>query len=195
MGMRRERLLGFGAVCGLALLVATGIAAAQAEGNPQAPPPDTNAGLGRQVSLSPSEQLAESDIFLNRMDSARQIVRRLLEQARAQRDVVKTLCLNDKLNQIDVAIRSARERRQSLELAAKRNDADLSSHEFTILTVLRQRVEQLTAEANQCIGKEIDVLGESAVTTTIDPTIPDDPAFYPPSVIIHEPPPSASLIK
>ncbi|UQA58258.1 hypothetical protein [Polyangium aurulentum] len=196
--MRRERLLGFGAVCGLALLVATGIAAAQADTPQQAPPPppDTNAGLGRQVTLSPNEQLTQTNIFLTRMDNARLIVRRLLEQARTQRDVVKTLCLNDKLNQIDVAIRSARERKQSLELAAKRSDTDLSTHEFTILTVLRQRVEQLSAEANQCIGKEVDVLGESAaVTTTIDPTIPDEKADHRPPTVIIEPPPSASLIK
>jgi hypothetical protein len=196
--MRRERLLGFGAVCGFAMLVATGIAAAQADSPQQAPPPppDTNAGLGRQVTLSPNEQLAQSQTFLARMDSARLIVRRLLEQARTQRDVVKTLCLNDKLNQIDVAIRSARERKQSLELAAKRSDADLSTHEFTILGVLRQRVEQLSAEANQCIGKEVDVLGESAaVTTTIDPGIPDEKADHRPPLVVIEPPPSASLIK
>lgn len=192
--MRRERFIGFVAVCGLALLVGHGIAAAQADGA-SPPPPDTNAGLQRQVTLSPAEQLSQADTFLNRMENARGVVRKLLEQARAQRDVVKTLCLNDKLNQIDVAIRSARERRQNLELASKRNDVDLSSHEFTILTVLRQRVEQLSAEANQCIGKEIDVLGESAVTTTIDPTIPEEPAYYPPLVVIIEPPPSASLLK
>ena len=35
-----------------------------------------------------------------------------------------------------------------------RKDSDLASHEFTILTVLRQRVEQLGCEANQCIGEE-----------------------------------------
>ncbi len=90
---------------------------------------------------------------------------------------MKTLCLNDKLNQIDVAIRSARERRRGLELAVNRRDADLSNHEFTILTVLRQRTEQLTAEANQCIGQEAGFIGDSAVTATIDPNLPkDDPS-------------------
>ena len=107
-------------------------------------------------------------------------MRRQLETARAQRDVVKTLCLNDKLNQIDVAIRSARERRQALELAANRKDADLANHEFTILTVLRQRADQLTAEANQCIGQEAGFVGDSAVTSTIDPNLPqEDPSEYP----------------
>lgn len=192
--MQRERMLGFGALCALSLLVAAGIASAQAQGTPSAPP-DTNAGLQRQVTLTPAQQLQETDTYLARMESARSVVRRLLEEARSQRDVVKTLCLNDKLNQIDVTLRSARERRQSLDLAVKRDDADLSSHEFTILGVLRQRVEQLTAEANQCIGKDADILGETSTVTQIDPGIPDDPAFYPPPIIIQEPPPSASVIK
>ena len=88
------------------------------------------------------------------MEQASGNVRRQLEAARAARDVVKTLCLNDKLSQIDVATRSAKDRRQSLQLAIGRNDSELGNHEFTILTVLRQRTEQLTAEANQCIGEE-----------------------------------------
>jgi hypothetical protein len=181
----------FSAVVGLAMLIGHGVASAQAQTAP--PPTDASGGLSRQVNLTPAEQLQQSDGFLARMEGARATVRRQLEQARAARDVVKTLCLNDKLNQIDVAIRSARERRQALELAANRKDADLSNHEFTILTVLRQRVDQLTAEANQCIGQEAGFVGESAVTTTVDPNLPqEDPSEYPDSDVITEPPACSS---
>lgn len=193
--MRRDSIVGFGAVLGLALLVGHGVASAQAQNAPQQPP-DAGAGLSRQVNLSPAEQLAQADGSLSRMESSRSTVRRQLESARAQRDVVKTLCLNDKLNQIDVAIRSARERRQALELAANRKDADLSNHEFTILTVLRQRVDQLTAEANQCIGQEAGFVGESAVQATIDPNLPqEDPSQYPSTDVIVEPPACSSCFK
>src|SRR5271155_1200348 len=147
--MRHQRILGFTAVTAFALLIGHGIAAAQAQGAP-AVVPDATAGLTRQVNLTPAEELAQSEAFLTRMDASRTGVRRQLETARAQRDVVKTLCLNDKLNQLDVAIRSARERRQSLDAAAHRSDGDLANHEFTILRVLRDRSDQLTAEANQC---------------------------------------------
>lgn len=192
--MRRDSIVGFGAVLGLALLVGHGVASAQAQNAPQQP--DAGAGLSRQVNLSPAEQVAQSEGALTRMEGSRSTVRRQLEQARAQRDVVKTLCLNDKLNQIDVAIRSARERKQALELAANRKDADLSNHEFTILTVLRQRVDQLTAEANQCIGQEAGFVGESAVQATIDPNLPqEDPSQYPPADVIVEPPACSSCFK
>jgi hypothetical protein len=196
--MRRQRILGFSAVAAFALLIGHGIAAAQAQGTQQQPAPDAVAGLTRQVNLSPKDELIQAESFLMRMDASRTAVRRQLETARAQRDVVKTLCLNDKLNQLDVAIRSARERKQSLEAAATRNDVDLANHEFTILSVLRQRADQLTAEANQCIGQEAGFVGDSAVSATIDPNIPkDQPVSWeqPGGDVIVEPPACASCTK
>jgi hypothetical protein len=148
-------------------------------------------GFQRKTQLSPQEQLAESDRMLVRMEQAAAGVRKMLQQARESKDVVKTLCLNDKLSQIDVAIRSARDRKTSLQAAATRNDQELTNHEFTILTVLRQRAEQLTAEANQCIGEEAAFIGDTRVVTTVDPTLPNsDDTQYPPTdpTLISGPP-------
>lgn len=192
--MRRERMLGFSAIFALSLLVVHGVASAQAELGQPAPAP-VDLGLQQKVALSPAEQASEAQEALARMDSSRSAVRRMLEEARAQRDVVKTLCLDDKLNQIDVALRNARDRKTAIDGAVQRNDADLASHEFTVLGVLRQRSEQLMAEANLCIGKEAEVLGEAAVIPTVDPSIADEPAYYPPGIIIIEPPPTGSVIK
>jgi uncharacterized protein YqeY len=215
--MRRDRVLRFSAITALSVVLAYSVADAQPQPMmpqpmPQQPmmqqpmqqqpmqqqpmmqqptpmPPDASAGFSRQVTLSPAEQLAATEQYILRMDAARLQIRRMLETARSQRDVVKTLCLNDKLNQMDVALRSARERRQALERAATRKDTDLANHEFTILNVLRQRTDQLTAEANLCIGKEVEDVGANAVTSTVDPGIPrEDPSEYPNSTVIVEPP-------
>ena len=142
---------------------------------------DAQVGFQRRQQLSLTEQVAQADLFISRMEGAANGVRKQLQRAREQRDVVKTLCLNDKLSQADVAIRSAKDRKVSLQAAVARNDAELSNHEFTILTVLRQRAEQLTAEANQCIGEEAAFIGETKVSTQIDPTLPpsDDTQFPP----------------
>jgi len=157
---------------------------------------ETSVGLQRQVNLTPQEQLAQADTFIARMGVTGSNIRRMLEQARAQRDVVKTLCLNDKLNQVDVATRSGQDRRAQLEQAANRKDTDLANHEFTILTVLRQRVEQLGAEANQCIGEEAVMFGETKVVTTIDTNLPtEDSSSYPENPIVSSPPPCSSCIK
>jgi hypothetical protein len=172
-----------------------GAADAQTTATP-APTSDTAVGMQRQVTLTPKEQLAQADVFIARMNVTATNVRHLLEQARATRDVVKTLCLNDKLNQVDVAGRSAHDRRISLDQAVQRSDADLANHEFTILTVLRQRVEQLSAEANQCIGEEAVLYGETKIVTTVDPNLPhEDPSSYPDNPIISVPPPCASCTK
>lgn len=167
---------------------------AQQGGAPAGGSADAQVGFQRKTQLSPKEQLDEAAKHLARMDQAASAVRRQLGDARKQRDVVKTLCLNDKLSQIDVAIRSAKERKASLEAAASRNDSELSNHEFTIVTVLRQRAEQLTAEANQCIGEESAFVGDTKVTTTVDPTIPQEETLYPPTdpTLVSSPPQCSS---
>lgn len=161
---------------------------------PGAPAGEGSVGFQRKTSLTPQEQLGESAKHLTRMEQAAAGVRKMLAEARKQRDVVKTLCLNDKLSQVDVAIRSGRDRRSQLQAAVKRNDAELASHEFTILTVLRQRSEQLVAEANQCIGEEAAFVGDTRTSVIIDPSIPPDETPYPdtdPTLVI-EPPPCTS---
>jgi hypothetical protein len=113
-------------------------------------------------------------------------------EAREKRDVVKTLCLNDKLTQLNVAVTSATERRDALAAAAKRGDADLANHEFTIMSVLRQRADQLGTEANQCIGEEVGVVGQSSVTVDIEDLPEEDPSEYPNVGVVVEPPACSS---
>src|SRR5690606_29991535 len=112
-------------------------------------------------------------------------VRQQLTLARQERDVVKVLCLNDKLNQINVALASANDRQRALEAMIQGKNNDGAKHEHTIIVVLRSRVDTLVAEANQCIGEELGYLGETAVSIDIDPEIPDtDPADFPQEPII-----------
>ncbi len=160
----------------LGVVIAASVPAiAQTAASTPAAASDAQVGFQRKAQLSPQQQVAEGLNQLSSMEQAAGSIRRQLSDARAQRDVVKTLCLNDKLSQVDVAIRSAKDRQQSLQLAAGRNDSELSTHEFTIMTVLRQRGEQLTAEANQCIGEEGTVIGETSSKVTVDPSLPPDP--------------------
>ena len=104
-----------------------GAGAQPGQGTPSTPPAADGSGtvgFQRKTSLNPQEQLAESAKHLARMEQAAGGVRKMLEEARKQRDVVKTLCLNDKLSQVDVAIRSGRDRRTQLTAAVNRNDAE-----------------------------------------------------------------------
>lgn len=153
------------------VLGVSGSATAQSDG---VAPAGANAQVGfeRRAQLSTKDELLQADLILNKMDQSSGSVRRQLERARTARDVVKSLCLNDKLSQIDVAGRTAKDRLSALQSAVQRGDVELSNHEFTIMTVLRQRAEQLVAEANQCLGEEVAFVGQTQVTTEENPNIP-----------------------
>lgn len=182
-----------GAVAAAALL---GAAYAQ-EGAAEPPAADpASADMQREVQLSPEEMSAEAEKILSGMDLAAKNVRKMLAKAREERDVVKALCLDDKLTQIDVTRRSAGERSDALQQAVARQDRELATHEYTILVVLKERVEQLSAEANQCIGVEAGFVGETKVTVDIDPNLPaDDPSEYPENPIITVPPGCVSCVQ
>jgi hypothetical protein len=150
---------------------------------------DMAADAQRQAQLSPQQQVEQGKVVVAKIAVAAATTRRMLEQARAQRDVVKTLCLNDKLNQLDVASRSASERQAALEAAAGKNDGALANHEFIILTVLKQRAEQISSESNQCVGQETEFWGKTEVSTTTDPGLPkEDPSKHPDVEFISLPP-------
>ncbi len=175
-----------GLTIGVTLVAAMGIAVAQQA----APPPPPLEVSGQQdVALSPQQMLTEAKAYLPAMDRGANAVRQQLAVAREQKDVVKTLCLNDKLNQIDLAIRTATDRVEGLGAAVSQNDVDRSRHQFTVVQVLRDRVNTLVSEANQCIGEETGFVEESAVTVEIDDSIPDeDPSEFPADPILSGPP-------
>ena len=190
--MRIGASLRWVAVTAFVLAAAGPATAQQPAGTAAVPAPDAQVGFERRQQLSPQEELAQADQAIGRMDQASNAVRHQLEAARQARDVVKTLCLNDKLSQIDVAARSGRDRQAALQSAVQRNDVELANHEFAILTVLRQRAEQLSAEANQCIGEEVAFVGQTEVHTEINPNLPsEDTTPYPPIEIppVVVPPP------
>jgi hypothetical protein len=129
------------------------------------------------------------------MEAAADNIARMLREARKKKDVVKMLCLDDKLNQMNVAARSATDRVASIEAAVKSGNAERARHDDAVLDALSARATELTAEANQCIGEETGVVGGSTLEVTVDPDIPkEDTATPRPPVLISTPPVAASPI-
>jgi len=190
-----------GKVRGLSALIAVisllGAASAQESTSPPTTPSQEPGDVNQ---LTPAQMVAAAKALLPAMDKSAAVVRRQLTLAREQKDVVKALCLNDKLNQIDLAIRTATDRVSGLEAAANASDAERSRHQYTVVLVLNERVNTLVSEANQCIGEETGFVGESVVTVEVE-GVPDvDPSEHPtvavtnqpPVVTIPEPPPPVS---
>ena len=154
-----------GASIGALLSAVYGVADAQTS----KPNADTSAGMQRQVNLSPQEQLDQADAFVARMDVTGGSVRRMLETARAQRDVVKTLCLNDKLNQIDVAMRSAQDRRGALE---KRRFAKTRISRATSSRSSQCFVSESNSSVRKPISASVKRRGSSVRPKSRPPSIP-----------------------
>jgi hypothetical protein len=133
---------------------------------------------------TPAQMVAAAKAALPAMDSSAQVVRRQLTLAREQKDVVKSLCLNDKVNQIDLAIRTATDRVGGLESAANANDLERARHQYTVVQVLKDRVSTLVSEANQCIGEETGFVGESTVTVEVEGVPNTDPSEFPTSPVV-----------
>jgi hypothetical protein len=142
--------------------------------------------------LSPAERLDRAKSFVDAIERSAQSIQRQLQSARKDRDVVRVLCLNDKLNQVDVALRSAQDRVSALSAAAERQDGDRSRHEFTVLEVLNERVRSLVNESNQCVGEETGFVGEAEVSVSIDPNLPDGDTGFAASFYALPPPPNIS---
>jgi hypothetical protein len=129
-------------------------------------PLDTNA--------TPAAKLAWARRLIPHIELVRDAISHMVSIARDERDVVKLLCENDKLSQVGVTLTSARDHVTTLEGAADRDDVAAATHEATVIQVLGQRADQLAAESRQCVGEEAAFVGETAVTTTIDPGLPGD---------------------
>lgn len=168
-----------------------GVAIAQ-ERQAEAPAP-TNVSGGADVNLSPQQMLERVRAIVPEMENQRGAVNAQLADAKQKKDVVKSLCLDDKSKQMKLAIDTAKDRVLDLSSAVSQNDPDRSKHEFTVVQVLRERVQTLVAEAQQCIGEETGFIGNTEVNVTIDPAIPDaDPSDFPEDPIVSEPPVLAS---
>lgn len=200
----RSRASRLGACAALLALGAIEALALAPRALAQDPVPDPNEAVGPDLGpstavaehssadLSPAEQVERAKELVSGIERAAQSIQRQLQAARKDRDVVRVLCLNDKLNQVDVAQRSAQDRIGALDAAAQRQDGDRARHEYTVLWVLAERVRTLVGEANQCIGEETGYIGEAEVSVSIDPNLPDGETGFSQGAFSLPPPPNIS---
>ncbi len=161
------------------------------------PTPTTEERKERDMSrLSDSEMTAMAEAKLSQLRDVRKYVQNLLDQARKAKDIIKVTCLNDKLTQINVNIRTYEDRLQSLNNAIKIGDKAARNHEFNVLTVIEQKVMNLRMEADTCIGEAEGYLGKTEITVTtpkgmaqLDPTSVIDIGIE----IFDRPPPASAF--
>jgi hypothetical protein len=76
-----------------------------------------------------------------------------LEEARSTRDVVKLNCVNEKLTRIKGLLRISEQSDVQLQESAAKKEAEVAKQEFVKISIASQKVDQLHAEIEQCIGQ------------------------------------------
>ena len=140
------------------------------------------------------EKVKTSAESVGRMRGALKDVLQKLEEARNTKDVVKLNCVNEKLTQIKGLLRISEQSDVQLQESVAKKETATAEHEFTKVTIARSKVEQLRAEAEQCIGQLAFRTDENL---SVEVEIPDylppgDPTQMPPPTPIDTRPPPAS---
>lgn len=146
---------------------------------------------GRTQVLSDKEKLARSTEHLRVMRQGLKIVLGKLEEARDSKDVVKLNCVNEKLTNIKGLLRISEQADVALQEAVAKREEQAAEHEFTKINIARSKVEQLRAEAEQCVGLLAFEVGETTVEVEEPEDLPaTDPTLTPeqPPVVSRPPP-------
>tara|TARA_R110002096_G_scaffold16898_2_gene57699 strand:+ start:30404 stop:30973 length:570 start_codon:yes stop_codon:yes gene_type:complete len=136
--------------------------------------PEVTAPVQKQANLTSAEMQATSEKYLKEMQDILVRVVELQNLARKQKDVIKLNCVNDKLLQVKQLLNIAEAGRTDLIEAIALQDGDSSAHQFSQISIAKEKTDGLHGEAEGCIGEELVFLGPTEVTVD-DPGLPDDP--------------------
>jgi hypothetical protein len=154
----------------------------------------------------PVEQLvSEAKAGFSTIEQTSQAVGNQLIDAHKKRDAVKEVCLSDVVDQLGVTKQTASDRLESIQAAASAGNRERVESDHAVMGELVGRSNELSAQANGCIGKDQGILSKAELKVTVDPTIPGtDTASRPPrtsasvaptTVELQEPPRSTSPVR
>ena len=165
-------------------------------------PPSVDVTIPQRVDLSPQDMLAQAEAYRTNMTQTTQRLNQMVDEARRQKDVIRLNCLTDKVVQANANMNILEKAIQSLQDAIGRNDQGAATHEYTRVTIVNQKVQILGAEAEGCVGEELQFVGATKVDVEVSPDVRDDdstqptafdPGFERPPVV-ERPPASSPFI-
>ncbi len=140
---------------------------------------EVTAPVVKGANLSPTEMKAETQKHIEKMQEVLVRVVELQKLARKQKDVIKLNCVNDKLLQIKQLLNIAEAGRTDLIESIAQQDSDESLHQYSQISIAKEKTDGLHGEAEGCIGEELVFLGPTEIEVDDpglldDPTAPDD---------------------
>ncbi|NOZ85831.1 MAG: hypothetical protein GXP49_06145 [Deltaproteobacteria bacterium] len=141
--------------------------------------------LRKAVKLSMKDKVNSAEKMTAEMKSLLKQVFDTMGEARAEKDVVRINCLRDKTTAIKGLLRISEQAVVNLQEAAAKKDEEAAEHEYIKVTIARQKVQQLTAEAQTCAGEVGKYAGETEVEVEVDEQVEK---FNPDKAFEEEPP-------
>ena len=179
----------------MALLV---VGLARAQGGGTTPPTSLGTAPAEKASDIPdAEKIRRSSEALQRMGQVLKDVLAKLEEARNTKDVVKLNCVNEKLTQVKGLLRISEQSDVALQEAVAKREASGADHEYTKVTIARQKVDQLRAESEECIGQLAFRTDENlTVEVEVPENLPSGDPSLPqrPREIFSRPPPASPTL-
>ena len=151
---------------GMILSLATG-AFAQSDG-PRPVTSRTAIDFGKASKLSDSDKIDTASTYLGEMKDVLTAVLDLLKDARAEKDVIKLICINEKLTSVKGLLRISEQADITLQEAVAKGEKDTATHEFHKIAISHQKIKILKTEAEQCIGELAFAVGKTTVEVEID---------------------------
>jgi hypothetical protein len=166
-------------VLGATLISQVAMAQAPSGGSPPATSPSTNVTVAQPAGLSPQDMLTQSQTYKTNTMQTTQRLSQMVEEARKQKDVIRLTCLTDKVVQANANMNILDKALISLQDAVGRNDEGSSTHEFTRITIVNQKVQILGAEAEGCVGEELQFVGATKVDVEVSKDVRNDDTSQP----------------
>ena len=175
-----------------ALALAAGLSVAGPAFTQDGAPP-SEVGASTKAALTAEQQLSQATSIQKRGQALADRLSKMLDEARTEKDIMRANCVNRKLTETNANVRNVDQRARALKEAANSGDQSRRNHEFTVLSVLSQKLDSLQREAGQCLGQGLFEPGASQVVTTVpadNPTLdPTDLGTAPPPADVFTVPP------
>jgi hypothetical protein len=128
--------------------------------------------VGKRRQMSSEERRKEVDRALADMRALLTKAIDLLAAARRDKDIVRLNCVQEKVTALKALLRVGEQASVSIQESVARGDADTADYEFQRVAVARSRSQQMSAEANSCVGVDAVYTGPVSREVEIDPEIP-----------------------
>ena len=177
------------------LLLITLLAAAAAAPSPSGERLKPTATAREDEHLTPAARQDRARTALEKLRGLVGQVGKLVQQAKAEKDLVKLNCAGEKLSQVQGLLHVAEQAETELRASVSRKEVDAQDHALARVSIAGRKVAQLAQDAQQCIGQLAFYTDEKTIVEVDEPTdLPRDPTNpAPPLALVSRPPPASGF--